>query len=33
MVEFEVHVPEKYPTNMDFIEKLNYDVILDAIIF
>jgi hypothetical protein len=30
MVEFEIHVPEKFPVNLDFIEKLNYDVILDS---
>jgi hypothetical protein len=32
MVEFEIHVPEKFPVNLDFIEKLNYDVILDSTI-
>ena len=32
MVEFDIVVPEKYPTNLDFVEKLNYDVILDTMI-
>ena len=30
MVEFDIIVPEKYPTNLDFIKDLNYDVILDT---
>ncbi len=30
MVEFEIHVPEKYPTNLDFVNNFKYDVILDT---
>lgn len=30
MVEFEILVPEKYPTNLDFVKNLKYDVILDT---
>lgn len=30
MCEFDIIVPEKYPTNLDFVKELNYDVILDT---
>lgn len=30
MVEFEIQVPKKYPTNFNFITDFNYDVILDT---
>lgn len=29
MVEFEIQIPEKYPTNLNFVNDLKYDVILD----
>lgn len=29
MVEFDIQVPEKYSTNLNFVKELNYDVILD----
>ena len=30
MVEFEIQVPEQFPTNLDFVKNLNFDVILDT---
>lgn len=30
MVEFDIESPVKFPTNLDFIRHLNYDVILDT---
>jgi hypothetical protein len=29
MVEFDIHVPETFPTNLNFVRNLHYDVILD----
>lgn len=29
MVEFDIHVPETFPTNLDFVHNLHYEVILD----
>ena len=30
MCEFDIFVPEEYPTNLDFVNELSYDVILDT---